>query len=226
MKNTFKVITLFLILTGHNLLAQESILTEVNKADIESYISLAKKNYIKRQIQLATSDGAKNEVAIANVSYFDVINASYFYRPQGNAVVDPLNPYNVNGLQFGININLGSLLQKPFMVKKAKANYKIAQLEALDFDSQLAIEVKKRYYDYLEQKSRLKVLTQSAQDSKGVAESLRRKFERSEITLDVFNQSRVTQSNSETLKVEAEGAYLRAKDLLQEIIGQDIPAGK
>jgi outer membrane protein TolC len=226
MKNISIIALLLFVLGGANVSAQESILGQVNKADIEQYIALAKQNYLKRKIQGVSTESMKNDVSMAKVSYLDIFNASYFYRPQGNSVIDPVNPYNINGFQFGVNINLGALLQKPFILKKAKANYKVAQLEALDFDTQLVVEVKKRYYNYLQEKARLKVLTQSASDSKGVAESLRRKFERSETSLEVFNQSRVTQSSAETLKVEAEGNYLKAKDLLEEIIGQEIPEGK
>ncbi|QNN45067.1 TolC family protein [Pedobacter roseus] len=226
MKNISLIALLLFALGGTKLSAQESILGQVNKADIEQYIALAKQNYVKRKIQGVSTESMKNDVSMAKVSYLDIFNASYFYRPQGNTVIDPVNPYNINGFQFGVNINLGALLQKPFILKKAKANYKVAQLEALDFDTQLVVEVKKRYYNYLQEKARLKVLTQSASDSKGVAESLRRKFERSETSLEVFNQSRVTQSSAETLKVEAEGNFLKAKDLLEEIIGQEIPAGK
>jgi len=226
MKNISVTALVLFVLGVTNLSAQESILGQVNKADIDQYIALAKQNYVKRKIQGVSTEAMRNDVSMAKVSYLDIFNASYFYRPQGNSVIDPVNPYNINGFQFGVNINLGALLQKPFILKKAKANYKVAQLEALDFDNQLVVEVKKRYYNYLQEKARLKVLTQSASDSKGVAESLRRKFERSETSLEVFNQSRVTQSSAETLKVEAEGNYLKAKDLLEEIIGQDIPAGK
>jgi len=226
MKNISIIVLLLFVVGGTKLSAQESILGQVNKADIEQYVALAKQNYVKRKIQGVSTASMKNDVSMAKVSYLDIFNASYFYRPQGNTVIDPVNPYNINGFQFGINVNLGALLQKPFILKKAKANYKVAQLEALDFDTQLVVEVKKRYYNYLQEKARLKVLTQSASDSKGVAESLRRKFERSETSLEVFNQSRVTQSSAETLKVEAEGNFLKAKDLLEEIIGQEIPAGK
>jgi len=226
MKNISVIALLLFVLGGASVSAQESILGQVNKTDIEQYIALAKQNYVKRKIQGVSTEALKNDVTMAKISYLDIFNASYFYRPQNNTVIDPVNPYNINGFQFGVNINLGALLQKPYMVKKAKANYKVAQLEALDFDTQLVVEVKKRYYNYLQEKARLKVLTQSASDSKGVAESLRRKFERSETSLEVFNQSRVTQSSAETLKVEAEGNYLKAKDLLEEIIGQEIPEGK
>ena len=220
-------ITLFiLMLIAQSSFAQESILADINNVDIENYIALAKQNYAKRKVQQAMTESVKTGVPYAKAAYLDIFNATYIYRPENRAVIDPINPYNVNGLQLGVTINLGSLIQKPYMVKKAKADYKVAQLQELDFDNQLAVEVKRRYYDYIEQKTQLKILTQSAIDSKGVSESLRNKFERGAVTLDVYNESRITQANASTSKIQAETNYLKVKDLLEEIIGQKIPAGK
>lgn len=226
MKNIRNILTASFIMLTFSLYGQDSILGDINKADIDNYIALAKQNYAKRKVQLAMSESVKAGVQIAKASYLDMFNASYIYRPEGKAAVDPINPYNVNGLQFGINVNLGALLQKPYMVKKAKADYKVAQFEALDFDNQMVVEVKKRYYDYIEQKSQLKIFTQSAIDSKGVAESLRSKFEKGQVTLDVYNQSRITQANSLTLKIQTEKTFMLVRDLLEEIIGQKLPEGK
>ena len=58
-----------------------------------------------------------------------------------------------------------------------------------------------------------------AQENKGVAESLRNKFEKSEITLDIYNQSRINQFNSSQAKILAESTFLKTKDSLEEIIG-------
>ncbi|MCX2574872.1 TolC family protein [Pedobacter sandarakinus] len=226
MKKSLNVVLILVMIACSNAFSQESILGDVNAADIESYIALAKQNYAKRKVQLAMTESVKTGVAISKASYLDIFNASYIYRPEGKTVVDPVNPYNVNGFQLGVNVNIGALFQKPYQVKKAKADYKVAQLEALDFDNQLVVEVKKRYYDYIEQKAQLKILTQSAVDSKGVAESLRSKFEKGAVTLDVYNQSRITQANALTLKINAETNYLKVRDLLQEIIGQKLPQGK
>jgi outer membrane protein TolC len=226
MKNLLKITVLFVTLFCSQIHAQESILSDIKPADIDTYIALAKQNYGKRKIQYAMTESVKTSIGLANVSYLDIFNASYFYRPERKVAIDPVNPYNVNGFQLGINVNIGALMQKPFIVKKAKADYKVAKLQELDFDNQLAIEVKKRYYDYIEQKAQLKIATQNAVDSKGVAESLRRKFETSAVTLDVYNQSRMDQANAQTQKITAETNFLKVRDLLEEIIGQKLPEGK
>jgi outer membrane protein TolC len=219
MKNLFKITLVLGLFTGFNSFAQESILGEINSNDLAKYIELAKKNYPRKKIFEAKTQEMKSQVPVAQLSYLDMFNANYFYRPEGKQVIDPVNPYNVAGFQFGVSLSLGSLLQKPFQVKRAKSQYKIAKLEAEEYDSQLVLEVKNRYYDYIQQVSQLKINTLSAQDNKGVAESLRNKFEKGEITLDAYNQSRIAQSESSSAKIQAEIAYLKAKDLLEEIIG-------
>lgn len=226
MKNSLKILTLFFLLSFSAAIAQESILGDVKTADVETYIALAKQNYAKRKIQSAMTESVKTGIGISQMSYLDIFNASYFYRPQRKIAIDPVNPYNVNGFQLGININIGALMQKPYQVKKAKADYKVAQLQELDFDNQLVVEVKKRYYEYIEQKAQLKISTQSAIDSKGVAESLRNKFEKGAVTLDVYNQSRIVEANALTLKINTETNFLKMRDLLEEIIGQKLPEGK
>lgn len=219
MKKLLNIILVSLMFLSVDAVAQESILPEIKYADLEKYISLAKQNYPRRKIFEERKTVIKTGIPIAQLSYLDMFNAAYFYRPDNRSIIDPVNPYNVNGFQFGINVTLGGLLQKPFQVKRAKSEYKISQLEAQEYDMQLETEVKKRYYDYIQQVSQLKINTQSAQDNKGVAESLRNKFEKGEITLDAYNQSRVAQSASSTAKIQAEINYLKAKDALEEIIG-------
>lgn len=202
--------------------AQESILKDINYSDLQKYIDLAKQNYSLTKLADAKKEVVKTGIPAAQLSYLDVFTGSYFYRPDKNTVIDMVNPYNVNGFQFGVTLNLGTFLQKPFLVKRAKAEYKVAQLEAQQTDALVEMEVKRRYYDYIQQIGLLKISTKSAQDNKNVAESLRNKFEKSEITLDAYNQSRVSQSVSDAGKITAEVNYLKAKDLLEEIIGKKL----
>ncbi|WP_231459338.1 TolC family protein [Pedobacter sp. Leaf132] len=217
---TLKKITLgLLVFFSVNAAAQETIIPEIKYSDLEKYIELAKQNFPRKKIYDEQRESAKTAVPVAALSFLDPFSGSYFYRPQGRAVLDPLNPYNVNGFQFGINVNLGAYLQKPFILKKAKADAKIADLQAQEYNLAIGVEVKKRYYDYIQAISLVKLTTQMAQENKGVAESLRNRFEKSEITLDAYNQSRINQFNSYQGKIQAESTFLKAKDSLEEIIG-------
>jgi outer membrane protein TolC len=219
MKKLLNIILVSLMLLTTDATAQESIIPEINYSDLEKYITLAKKNYTRKKIFETRKEVVKTGIPIAQVSYLDIFNASYFFRPENNSVLDPVNPYNVNGLQFGINVNLGSFLQKPFQVKRAKAEYKIAELEEQEYNEQLTMEVKRRYYDYILMSKQLKINTQNAQDNKSVSETQKNKFEKGEITLDAFNQSRLAQSGASAGQIQAEINYLKTKDLLEEIIG-------
>jgi outer membrane protein TolC len=220
---TYLLFTFFTIQVS----AQETILTEINYGQLEKYIQLAKDSYPKRKIAQAMAESAKTAIPIANLSYLDIFNASYFYRPDQNQdALNPTNPYTVNGFQFGVSLTLGTFLQKPFFVKKAKADYKVAQLQQQDFDLTLATEVKHRYYAYVQAGSQLKISTQAAQDNKNIAENSKYRFEKGEITLDVYNSSRTMVSTANTNKIQSEVNYLVAKDALEEIIGQKIADAK
>ena len=219
MKTLLKIALTALMFLSVKAYSQETIIPEIKYDDLEKYIELAKQNYPKLKMVSERKEGIKTGVTLANLSYLDMFSASYFYRPEDQSVLNPINPYSVNGFQFGINVSLGNLLAKPFLVKRAKAEYKVAQLEEQDFILTLKTEVKKRYYDYIQTISLLKLNTQMASDNKGVAESLRTRFAKGEITLDVYNQSRIMQFSAYQTKIMAESAYLKAKDLLEEIIG-------
>lgn len=219
MKNLFKMALIVLMFLSLDTYAQESIIGDIKYADLEKYISLAKQNYPRRKALNETVTKAKAEIPITALSYLDIFNGSYFYRPQDKTVIDPINPYNVNGFQFGVNLNLGNFLQKPFNAKKAKSDLKIAQYQAEEYELAIEVEVKRRYYAYIQQLSQLKINTQSVQDNKNVADNLKYKFEKGEISLDIYNQSRINLSTSLTSKIQSEVSLLSAKDSLEEIIG-------
>lgn len=207
--------------------AQDSIIGEVNYGLLDKYIQAAKEYYPKRKVTEARMDMAKASINASTISYLDIFSASYFYRPNDNTAITPVgstttNPYIVNGIQYGVTINLGTFLQKPFLIKRAKAEYQIAKLESLDYDITLATEVKKRYYTYLQTLSELKVRTTKSQDNKTVAENSRRRFENGEITLDAYNSSRTQLADASTEKIQNELNFLIARDALEEMIGKKL----
>lgn len=222
MKNLIKIALVCLVSSSLNVIAQESVIPEIKYDDLEKYIDLAKKNYPRRKAMEHGVQKAKQEIPMTALSYLDIFNASYFYRPDQNSVLDPINPYNVNGFQFGVNVNLGLFLQKPFIAKKAKADLKIAEYQAQEYDLALVVEVKKRYYTYIQQINFLKIYTESVQDNKNTADNLKRRFEKGEIPLDNYNQSRLNLTNANTQKVQTEVNLLTAKDSLEEMIGMKL----
>lgn len=224
MKTFSKLLLTGLLFCSAQTFAQESIIGDINYGDLQKYIALAQQNFPRKQMLDTRAEAVKTAIPINTLSYLDLFSGSYFYRPDKNTVITTpgnpnANPYSVNGFQFGININLGNYLAKPYMGKRAKAEYKVAKLEAEEYSNTLSIEVKKRYYAYIQQISQLKINTQSVQDNKNVADNMKYKFEKGEITLDVYNQSRMNLTSATTAKIQTEVALLTAKDALEEIIG-------
>jgi len=229
MKKRYAFILVALCLSGFKSSAQESIIGDINYGLLEKYIQAAKEYYPKRKVNEFQTNSAKASVTIATLSYLDLFSASYFYRPNNNGNVGTVPTNNGgttvalgNGVQYGISLNLANFLQKPFLVRKAKDDYRVAQLQAQDYDITLVSEVKKRYYTYVQMVSQLKIKTLTAQDNYGVAENARRRFEKGEIQLDAYNASRTQLADSNTSKIQTEVTYLLAKDALEEIIGQKL----
>jgi len=222
MKNLSKFTLIVLMFISLDSFSQESIIGEIKYSDLEKYIDLAVQNYPRVKIADVTVEKAKTDISMNALSYLDIFNASYFYRPNNKTAIDVINPYAVNGFQLSVNVNLGNFLQKPLAGKKAKADYKIAKLEAEDFRLTLATEVKKRYYAYIQQINQLKIYTQSVQDNQNVANNLKTKFEKGEVALDTYNQSRINLTTASTSKIQTEVNLLSAKDALEEIIGMKL----
>ena len=222
MKNLSKFTLIVLMFLSLDSFSQESIIGEIKYSDLEKYIDLAVKNYPKVKITDVNVEKAKTDISMNAISYLDIFNASYFYRPNNKTAIDVINPYAVNGFQLSVNLNLGNFLQKPYAAKKAKADYKVAQLQAEDFRLTLATEVKKRYYAYIQQINQLKIYTQSVQDNQNVADNLKNKFEKGEVALDTYNQSRINLTIASTSKIQTEVNLLSAKDALEEIIGMKL----
>ena len=213
----------FLIISGIvSTYGQQSIVSQINYNQLEIYIQSAKDNYPRRQIMALNTEVAAADVPAAKVSLLDIFNASYIYRPNGAIAINAGNPFLVNGFQFGVNMSLGSFLQKPFQIKQAKSEHKIAQLEQQEYDAILANEVKNRYYEYILQLNELKLKTQSAQDNKTVSDDMRYKFEKGEISLQAYNSSRIGASGADSSRIQSEIEFLKAKDALEDIIGKKL----
>ncbi|MGB4398354.1 MAG: TolC family protein [Daejeonella sp.] len=201
---------------------QQSLVSQINYNQLEKYIQSAKDNYPRRQIMALNTEVVAADVPAAKVSYLDIFNASYIYRPNNAVALNAANPFLVNGFQFGVSMTLGNFLQKPFQVKKAQSELKIAKLEQQEYDVILANEVKSRYYAYILQLNELKLRTQSAQDNKTVSDDMRYKFEKGEITLQAYNSSRISATGADSSRIQAEIDFLKAKDALEEIIGKKL----
>lgn len=211
-----------LLFTSLLVSAQESVIEDINYTQLEQFIEMAKENYPRKKILTLNEKKAKRLAPMEALTYLDMFNGSYYYRPKGRNTINPTNPYVFNGFQFGISASLGTLVTTPYRIKQAKIDYEIAKLESEDYENLLISEVKTRYYEYVLQLKELKLSTQEVQDFKGIADDIALRFERGEVELDAYNTSKSAFSNAKSSKYQIEVAYLRAKDQLEEIIGKKL----
>lgn len=222
-KRTLLTITLiFVMLSSITVSAQESVIEDINYTQLEQFIEMAKENYPRNKVMALMETKAKDLPTMEALTYLNMFNASYYYRPNERASINPDNPYTVNGFQFGISTSLGTLVGTPYRIKQAKIDYKIAQLESVDYGKILTLEVKNRYYNYILQLKELKLVTQIAQDSKGIADDIAIRFERGEIELDGYNTSKSAFNSANSAKIRTEVSFLLARDQLEDIIGKKL----
>lgn len=219
MKQILIILAFIFIAPISNLKAQEVITDEINYNVMEKLIQLAKDYHPQRKAIQEQENIAKNNVTIANLSYLDVVNANYFWRPDGRETINPENPYVTNGIQFGINFNPSSLFSKPFQVKSAKSNHKIMQYQKQLYEVELENQVKSLYYNYVLKLKEFKLKTMAVQTAKGSFLDISNSYQRGEISSDDYNAARDMIFSSDYSKLESEIAYLSARDDLEGIIG-------
>lgn len=202
--------------------AQDNITSQINTPLLQKYVDLAIAYYPKRQMYLATERSAKAKIGVATAGYLEAFNVSYFYRPDNQAIIDTSNPYSINGFQFGAYLNLGVLLRTPSLIKQAKEDYKAATYQTKEYEIILASQVRQVYYEYLQLFTDVKLKAQAYTDNKVASDGLRYKFEKGEVSLDVYSKSKAITSASNTEKLLAEVNMLRAKDTLEALIGQKL----
>lgn len=223
MKKYLLIVFLISVLfSSIQVLAQESVIEDVNYTQLETFIELAKTNYPKNKILQLHEQQAKNLAPLEMLTYLNMVSASYYYRPRDKRTIDIENPYSVNGFQVSVNASLGSLISTPYRVKQAKIEYEIAKLESADYEKILVNEVKSRYYEYILQLKQLKLSTQTAQDAKAIADDIAVRFQRGEVELALYNESKTAVNGAKAAKMQTEVDYLRARDQLEEIIGKKL----
>ncbi|WP_343530506.1 TolC family protein [Pedobacter sp.] len=202
--------------------AQDDIASQINPPLLQKYVDLAKEYYPKRKMYRASELSAKAKIGVAKAGYLESMNVSYFYRPDNAAIVDTTNPYSINGFQFGVYLNLGLFFRTPSLVKQAREEYNSASYLTKEYDILLETEVKQRYYEYLQWLSDLKVKNQAYIDNKTSSDGLRYKFEKGEVSLDVYTKAKALTSTSSSEKLQAELNMLKAKNSLEALIGKKL----
>ncbi len=218
------------LLASFSIFAQESIMNDIDNRLLDKYIELAKQNFPAKKAANARLDRAQIAVNIAKLTWLDLFNVGYYYQPQkskssgqtGGVGLNTQGQIITQGFMTGVTVNLGNLFSKPSMVKAAKTDYVIAKAEMDQYDATLVNEVKSRYYAFLLAKRTLEIRTLAAQNYKGIMGDITAKYQRNEIPIDVYTESRNSATEADALALSAEVEYLKAKNLMEEIVGKKL----
>jgi outer membrane protein TolC len=197
--------------------AQTTILTEVSNLTLDTLIYLAKKNYPRMKYHDEQIAIAKTNLQKAKKSWFDVFNLGY--TRANNIGATSQNVLLFNGYQYGVNVNLGSLFQKPLIIKGAKQEIMSAMHEKDEFTVSIEAMVKDRYYTYIKELTILKLRMKTVQDAESVMFLMRTKFEKGEEKFDSYNDIISSYTSQVQEKIDTEINMLKAKASLEELIG-------
>jgi outer membrane protein TolC len=163
---------------------------------------------------------AENGIKKAKLSYFDIFSLSYLYSPNNNTAT--ISPSFLSGYQFGFFANIGSILQKPNLIKQAKGEYTAAQFDKQAYDLNMEAEVKKRYFTYIQKVVSLRIRSGSLLDVESMLVNVKHRFEKGEESLENYNKMLVMQSDHLQNIINAESEMLIAKSSLEELLGQKL----
>src|SRR4051812_41335270 len=169
--------------------AQTTIIPELSNNFVQKLIDTAKAHYPRvRYFQNRVNVAATN-IKKTKMSWLDALTLSYVYQP-GTTVIDPVNPKTsyFKGLQAGVFLNVGTLIAKPYVIKQAKQEMMVTQSEQEEYLVNLATEVKKRYYMYIQRVGELKLQIRAMEDTESQLKDVKYKFEKGEETFDSYSK--------------------------------------
>jgi outer membrane protein TolC len=214
------LILFLLVFAAYPSFCQESMMEDVSYPFLEKLITTAKMNYPKVKTYDHKLTIAKLDLKKARLDWWNIISFIYLYSPSGTQTSSGVVSQSVlSGFQAGFSLSIGTILQKPGMVKAAREQYAIAKLDQDEYSLNIETMVKQRYFLYVQQKTILNWKTKDMQSAGNIANDMQHKFEKGEVTFESYNASRNTYSSTIQGKIQAEGAYLVAKSNLEELLG-------
>lgn len=200
--------------------AQQTLMDEVDNKLLDTLISYAKRNYPRIKFFEARTNASKANLKRQKLGWFESLTFSYVLQPQDNGTSGPAtNPIFLNGYQFGLFLNVGSILQRPAIIKQAKEEIKGYEQEALEYDLTITAEIKKRYYAYLQQAVLLRLISKSVIDGQALLENVRVRYEKSELSFDEYSKVAVSTNGNIQSKLETEANLLTSISSIEEMIG-------
>ncbi len=217
-------IVLFLVTTAAK--AQDSVVPDISYPYLEKLINSAKSNYPRVAAFKDRTELAKTNIGKAKISWFDIFTFSYIYQPNNtlnyaipSTTSGTNNRYLFNGIQAGVSLNLGLILAKPYNIKSAKQDLKIANDEQSEYLIALTADVKRKYFTYLLQQNLVKIQTESYQDMQTSLKQVKYKFQKGEVSFETYNAALLSSSASRGQKMLAETNFFISKSELEAMVG-------
>lgn len=201
--------------------AQETLAKDISYDYLDKLIDIAKKNYPRMKAYDARIEAGNLGIKKAKLSYFDIFSAGYLYSPNNNNNTAGASSF-LGGYQLGFFANVGALLQKPSVIKQARAEVKVAEYDKQAFELNLEADVKKRYFTYVQTLALLRIKSDALLDIESLLKETRHKFEKGETTLQNYNNVLLMYSNQLQTLVSSEAEIYIAKGNLEELVGQKL----
>lgn len=224
MSYLYKSLFCFLLLASFKVQAQTSLMEEVSYPYLNKLIKIAKEQYPREKINLKRIQMAETNVQKARLSWFEVLGLYVIYNPYNKTpLTDPRFLGGIfNGTQLGISFNVGSIFQKPSLIKTARDELSISKLQSSEYDLNIEANVKDRYFKYIEQVTIVKAKARSVLDVGIMVNTIRNKFEKGEETFENYSKALILYNDQNQLKITSESAMLSAKAALEELLNNKL----
>src|SRR6185312_5718747 len=126
------VLAFFIFFSINTAMGQVSMMDDVSTPYLDKLIEIGEAHYAKFKYTEAKVNASKAALDKTKCGIFDVITLSYVYLPANyTPVYSTTGTYStsLNGYQFGIFLNVGSVLQKPSTIRQAKEEYKSTKFD-------------------------------------------------------------------------------------------------
>jgi outer membrane protein TolC len=210
----------FIFFSLSDAIAQETLSREISYEYLDKLIAACKANYPRTKAFQDRVEMAEHGIKRAKLSYFDIFSLGYIYSPANQN--NTLSPSFFGGYQFGFFANVGSILQKPSLIKQAKGEHSVAKHELDAFELNMEAEVRKRYFTYIQKMAIMRIKSNALLDVETALSHIKHKFEKGEETLENYNRALLMQADHTQSIMEAEGDALIAKSSLEEVVGQKL----
>ncbi len=219
LKNIFFVLFFLFV---HSCLAQESMMSDISPEFMEKLVVAAKSNYPKAKTFDHSIKIAKMNIQKAQLDWLNIVSFIYLYSPTNTADPGVARNSILSGFQAGFSLSIGTILQKPGIVKASREELEIVRLGKDEYFLNIESTVQQRYYLYIQQQYLLNWKAKDLQNAENTLKDIKYKFEKGEESFENYNKAQSTYSSAVQAKIQAESAFLIAKCNLEEIIGEKL----